>query len=173
MICSTECFILLFYFILFILFLFLFCRRNAAAGQNFRYSSEISPPVANFRPLRLFGCQGPLQLPNCTIKNAPPPHSLSDIPPPLPHASASPLQHDLPISALSARHSSPLPHTQASSHGSDTRRAVIQAQGSDPYPCQRWHRHFQGCRRPLSGSGCRGTSCFTTYFSHDAESSLC
>ena len=65
-------FILLFYFIIFILFFILFCRRNAGVELNIRYSSEILPPVAYFCHLRLFGCQGSLQLRKCTIKKGPP-----------------------------------------------------------------------------------------------------
>ena len=55
-----------------LLFLFLYCRTKAGVGQNFRYSSENSPPVAKSRLLRLFGLQGSFQLPTSTIKKGSP-----------------------------------------------------------------------------------------------------
>ena len=93
----------------FLLFLFLFCRRKAGAGLNFRYSSENSPPVEKSRPLLLFGFKGSLQLLTSTIKKGssiliathafrhrqhhPAPE------PPLPHAEAAPAARPfLPLS---------------------------------------------------------------------------
>ena len=171
-------FSLMFYFIILyycIFFFFFFCRRNAGAGQNFRYNSE-------FSPLRLFGLQGrtlhllvalhlleaikrgllliffqtsPQRKP-CTSPSTARPvflpcHTFLHF---TPYRTLTTIQRlSLPCRASA----SPLPHTQASSHGSHTRRTSIQARSSDPYPCQRWGGYFQGCRRPLSSSGSRGT----------------
>ena len=152
------------------MFLFLFCRRKAAAGQKFYYSSENSPPVAKSHPCDSSATRGSFSCPNAPLKRGHPllPRTCTSPrrtrQPSLPHAAAVRPSHCChPL----------LPHTRASSHGSHPLRESIQAQGSDPYLCQRWRKHFWGCRRLLPSSGCRGTSCYVHCYSLDAESSLC
>ena len=155
-------FIFLFSLYYFNYFIFVFFILQVGAGHKFRNNSKIfalrllsypSPPPA--RTCLSFLSLPYQALPLCPrgtdsqcLRQSPafphPPVHAVHCPP---CRTPEPLLSSIPAARLSF------------SHGSHPRRPSLQAQGPNSYPCQRWRWHIQGCSRPFSSSGYRGTSC--------------